>query len=73
MNYALIHANILTGQLDAHGKMPIIKNATMLIENDRITAIYEDKLPSDIRTLKDFSIIDLEGRFLLPAQNERGH
>ena len=67
MNYALIHANILTGQLDAHGKMPIIKNATMLIENDMITAIYEDKLPSDIRTLKDFSIIDLEGRFLLPG------
>lgn len=67
MKYAFIHADILTGQLDADGKMPLLKNATLLVENDMISAIYENKLPSDLCTLEDFIIIDLEGRTLLPG------
>lgn len=51
MKYAFLHANILTGSLNADGTMPLIKNATMLVENDIITAIYEDALPSDRRIL----------------------
>ena len=67
MKYAFLHANILTGSLNADGTMPLIKNATMLVENDIITAIYEDALPSDRRILDDYTLIDLEGRTVIPG------
>ena len=67
MKYAFLHANILTGSLNADGTMPLIKNATMLVENDIITAIYEDALPSDRRILDDYTLIDLGGRTVIPG------
>lgn len=67
MKYALLHANILDGRLDAAGRMPLIENATILVDDDIITGIYENKLPSNISKWSEYTLIDLEGRYLLPG------
>lgn len=63
MKYAFTHGNLLTGNLDTDGRMPILPNHTLQTDGERILSIRPEgaEIPSDCR------IIDLNGKFLLPG------
>lgn len=63
MKYAFIHGNILNGNLDGNGRMPVLSNHTLLTDGERITAIRpgNDEIPPDCQ------VIDLDGKYLLPG------
>lgn len=63
MKLAFIHANILDGRLDAQGHMPVRENATVLVDDEIITAIYDQQT---VRP-QGYEVIDLGGRYILPG------
>lgn len=58
MKYALMHCNVLDGT----EKMELQRNQTLIIEDDRIIGIE-----SGVCRLKDATLIDVEGKYVLPG------
>lgn len=63
MKYALLHANLLDGNLDENGKMNINRNCVVLIDGEVIQSIQsvQDEIPIEYKR------VDLNGKYILPG------
>lgn len=63
MKYAFINCNLLDGRLDSKGNMPVYKNCTLLVHDERIEAIKTEgeEIPAGHEK------VDLNGKYVLPG------
>lgn len=63
MKYAFLNANLLDGNLDQKGNMPLKENAAVFVEDEVIIGVYAGEHPST----EGFQVVNLQGKYLMPG------
>jgi len=63
VKYAFVNANLLDGNLNEDGRMPVKANAAVFVDGETITGVYTDLCPDTA----GYEVIDLKGKYLMPG------
>lgn len=63
MKYVFQNVNLLDGNLDEKGEMPVKENAAIFVEDEIITGVYTGTYPHT----EGYRVIDMKGQYLMPG------